>query len=90
MKYEGMSTVQGDVRPSREGAVYIQRRRYEAEDGPDGFFNKLYRQFLATMVALILLFSLNLVPVTRGMVEDVREAVSTDYTEDVLAVFGES
>ena len=42
------------------------------------------------MAALILLFSLNLIPLAKGYLDDVKEAVRTDYTQDVLAVFGES
>lgn len=89
MKYEGMSTVHGEVRKAPGDAVYIRRKRY-AESGEGSFFSKLYRQFFATMAALILLFSLNLIPLAKGYLDDVKEAVRTDYTQDVLAVFGES
>lgn len=89
MKYEGMQAVQGEIRKSPADAVYIRRKRY-GESGESSFFSKLYRQFFATMAALILLFSLNLIPLTKNYLDDVKEAVKTDYIEDVLAVFNEN
>ena len=88
-KYEGVSKVRGEVRPGTKDAVYIRRKRYEKGERSGGFFSKLYRQFLATMAALILLFGMNLVPLTKGYLQEVKDAVQTDYIEDVLAVFGE-
>ena len=81
MKYEGMQAVQGEIRKSPADAVYIRRKRY-GESGEGSFFSKLYRQFFATMAALI--------PLTKNYLDDVKEAVKTDYIEDVLAVFNEN
>lgn len=78
------------ARAEAREAGYITRRHYRGDDREGGgFFDMLFKQLLATMIALTLLFCCNLIPVTRGYIEQVKEVVSSDYTEDVLAVFGE-
>ena len=70
-----------------EEARYIPRR-YDESKG--GFFDMLFRQLVVTMTALTVLFGCNLIPATREYVQKVKEVVSSeDYTDDVLAVFGE-